>query len=285
MNKKIIIGVITLAVILLIAGYWFLIGSSPVGEVALDDTKATAERKLLVVTDNSFPPFEFEEDGEVKGIDVDVFGLAMQRLGISYEIQLLPWTRALKLVETGKADVLLTAAYNEKRGEFAYFTPNQIKFLETNELPKAYISKADRVFFMRNLHRSSLKFESLEQIREDKYRVGLNANYVYGPKILGAGWNITTYQSTEESFTALSKGEIDMYLADDIVGLWVLGKLGLQDQIGYIKNPVITLVYNSPFSKNSDYPNLKKIWEQTNQELEKIHESGEYDEIYDSYIQ
>jgi len=281
MNKKVIIGLVALAVILFIAAY-FLIGSSPVVEVTLVDSKVTTERKLLVVTDNSFPPFEFVEDGEVKGIDVEVFGLVMQRLGIPYEVQLLPWTRALKLVETGDADVLLTATYSKERGEFAYYTPDQIEFLETNKIPKAYISKSNWVFFIRNIHQDTFIFESLEQIRDDKYRIGFNANYAYGPKILGAGWDTRVYQTTEENFAALAEGKIDMYLSDDVVGLWVLEKMGLQDQVGYIEKPVITLVYNSPFS--TDYPNLKEIWEQTNQELEKIHQSGEYDEIYDSYV-
>jgi len=38
-------------------------------------------------------------------------------------------------------------------------------------------------------------------------------------------------------------------------------------------------------SKNSDYPNLKDIWEETIEEVTKFHESGGYDEINEAYIQ
>ena len=116
------------------------------------------------------------------------------------------------------------------------------------------------------------------------YRVGVDAGYVYNEILVREGLDIIEYNSGNESFLALNRGEIDMYLGYQNVGLWILDGMELQNEITYIDKPLFSYTLLAPFSKTSDYPNLKEIWEQTNNELEKIHENNEVEAIYDRYI-
>lgn len=282
-NKKIIIGVsIIFFVGLGIWGYsFFFTGDSITREEQVSVVKA--DKKFLAVTED-FPPFAFEEDGVVKGIDIDIFDLAMQRVGVPYEVKIVPWARALKMVKEGEAESILIASYTDERDDWAYFTEKQ-RMSKNEILPDSYLGAHDMVFFIRTILEDSLRFESFNQIREDSSRIGLDASYAYADSIIEAGWNTKYYNNVNENFIALNNGEVDMYLADKAVGLWVIEEMGLQDEITYIDKPVFTFVYLAPFSKNSDYPNLKEIWDQVTIELEKIQESGEYDEIYRRYTE
>jgi polar amino acid transport system substrate-binding protein len=282
MDKKITIGIVI--TVLVVVGVFAFLYSRSESEVITGGPVDEDEevRKFLAVTEH-FPPFAFEEDGVVKGIDIDIFDLAMERVGVPYEVEIMPWARALKMVEEGDAESILIASYTEERDDWAYFTENQ-KISKNEVIPDAYLGAHDMVFFIRKIHEDSIKFESFDQIREMDYRVGLDAGYAYGDAVAKAGWNTKDYNNVNENFLALAAGNVDMYLADKAVGLWVVEEMGLQDEITYIEKPVFTFVYHAPFSKNSDYPELEEIWNQTMSELKGIHESGEAEEIYDKYV-
>jgi len=59
---------------------------------------------LIVLAD--YKPYSWEsEKGKVKGIEIDILTEALQnRMGLPISIQILPWARAQKYVETGAAD-------------------------------------------------------------------------------------------------------------------------------------------------------------------------------------
>lgn len=240
-------------------------------------------RKLLLVGE-SFPPFTFEENGIPTGIDVEILELALQRVDVPYEIKVIPWARAVKMIEYGSADVLIGAVYSDERNEFAYYTEDQAHAQKKSEVPKSYLTTHSQVFFIRQIYENSLFFESFDQVRDLSYRIGQDVGYSYPDSFSNVGLDITFYNSAEQSFSALINGEIDLYLVNKNVGLWVLKSMDLQNEVTYIDKPVFTSVFLAPFSKTSDYPNLKEIWEQTSGELEKIQESNEARYIYDGYL-
>jgi len=284
-NKKIIAGgsIVLLAVI--VGTIWFAFIRQSQAPVE-SESNVVAQRKLLVVGDNSFPPFTIEENGEVTGIDLEVFGLVMERLGIEYEVDLLPWNRALKLIEIGEADALLSAAYSDDRASFIDYTPEQRAHGVDGATPRAYLHATDGVLFVRTLLKDVFHFESVDQVARDGYRVGVNQGYRYSVEIDNADWNKTSHVAEEDSFTALLNGEIDVLLAYKDIGLTIREELGLQDEISVVEGPppfrnYLFLV----FSKNSDYPDVDGLQRRIDEEFIKIHESGEYEEIYNSYTQ
>lgn len=61
---------------------------------------------VLIVTEN-YPPFNYKEDGDVKGIATERVRQIMDKSGLSYRILLLPWTRAFAMATSQNTDNVL----------------------------------------------------------------------------------------------------------------------------------------------------------------------------------
>ena len=96
-------------------------------------------QELVVVGDNSYPPYLFVNDqGEAVGICVDLWGAFSTETGITVEYIATEWSKALEMISTGKADVVDTIFYDKERAQWLAFT-------------KPYAEIEVRVFFKENL--------------------------------------------------------------------------------------------------------------------------------------
>lgn len=74
-------------------------------------TRADAQ-SIVLLMDESYPPYSYVENNEAKGIYVDFIKEAMQSIP-DYKVKFkpLPWKRALNLVETGRAFAVFPPYY------------------------------------------------------------------------------------------------------------------------------------------------------------------------------
>jgi len=79
-----------------------------------------AEKPLRLVT-LSFRPFIYSEGGKIKGIDAEILKELFRRSNIKYEIEILPWKRALFETKQGTADAVFPAFITAEREEYADF--------------------------------------------------------------------------------------------------------------------------------------------------------------------
>ena len=63
-----------------------------------------ADEKLVIVGE-SWPPYYYVDEGKISGIDVDVAGHILSKLGVEYEFRIYPWKRCWHMLVYGKADV------------------------------------------------------------------------------------------------------------------------------------------------------------------------------------
>jgi len=285
MNKKIMMGIIV-AVVIVIGVFVFLnLRTGSIDETIIPE-EIQGGRFFHVTTLEWEPHVYTAEDGSVRGISSDIVGLAFERLNIPYEIILVPWTRSIKLMQEGEADAILVASFNQERTEFLHYTDEEQEYVigGGEEFPLTSIGSAEISFFVRRLNEESLTFDSLDELVEDQRRVGVPATYSYVPAVKRAGFNVIEYISPEEGFEKLANGEADMFLLEKAVGSVLLKKMGLDDEIVYSASYSHIPLY-MPFSKASSYSNVDEVRIKLAEEIKKIHESGEYDEIYNSYIQ
>lgn len=92
-----------------------------------------ATAKELTFAYESYPPYEFSEGGELKGIDVDMIKAVCAKLGVTPKFQEMPWKRAVSEVKEGKVDGIFSLYLNEERKGFLYF-PDQGLSYEKNIL-------------------------------------------------------------------------------------------------------------------------------------------------------
>jgi polar amino acid transport system substrate-binding protein len=284
MNKKIIIGaVVVVLVIVGVFAFFYMKSESEVITGKVVDEKS--EERILSVATLEWKPFMYEENGAHKGIGVDVMDEVLDNLNVDYNLVFIPWSRALKLAEVGEVDAVLGATYKEDRESYIDYTSEQRAYGKENIIPETYLYKTDYILFIKKANEEILEFESIDQITIDGYTVGVNQDFSYTPAINNALWDTVVHFDEERSFNALLNDEMDFFLASKEVGLDILNKIGLSDEITYIDTPVDTSYIFLVFSKNSDYPDLDRLIERVDEELISIHASGEYDEIYDKYIQ
>ena len=230
-------------------------------------------------------PFEYEERGQVKGIDVEVTERIMGRLGLPYRIEIYPWSRAWMMAEKGGADAVLSVSYKRSRESVLYYTEEQRAFAETGTIPPDYLWLSEYVFFVKRQNGDAIRFDSYEQLKSEGFRVGMNNGYSYHEAFVAADFDGPVYNDTEEGLLALVSGEIDLYPMDKTVGLSHLHELGLTDSVTYLEKPLFKKPYLAPFCKTSDYQENEKLMQAFNRELRLMRQSGEYKRIYDRHLE
>ena len=74
-------------------------------ENAAEETEAAEEKGTLVMATNAeFPPYEYNEGGEVVGIDVEIAAAIAAHMGMNFEVEDIAFDSIIPSVQSGKAD-------------------------------------------------------------------------------------------------------------------------------------------------------------------------------------
>lgn len=84
--------------------------------LALPSAPASAE-EILHLTTEQYAPFNFDEHGQIKGLGADQVKEVMRRSGIAYDLELLPWSRAIGLAREKPRTCVFTTAHTVDRDE------------------------------------------------------------------------------------------------------------------------------------------------------------------------
>ncbi|MDR9393617.1 glutamine ABC transporter substrate-binding protein GlnH [Roseovarius sp. SYSU LYC5161] len=74
--------------------------------VAIGAGTASAE-ELVVATDTAFVPFEFKQDGEYTGFDIEMWQAIADDLDLEYELRPMDFSGIIPALQTGQVDVAL----------------------------------------------------------------------------------------------------------------------------------------------------------------------------------
>lgn len=69
-----------------------------------------------------YPPYEYTENGEVKGMAVDIVREAFKLMNHEAVIEILPWPRCQVLFERGEVDGIFTFFQNDDRQAFTLYS-------------------------------------------------------------------------------------------------------------------------------------------------------------------
>jgi ABC-type amino acid transport substrate-binding protein len=199
----------------------------------------------------------------------------------------IPWARAVKELETGEADAVSPAGYTAERAETLYYTEEEMAYTE-GPLPLSAIMDSEVVFFARAMVKDSFSletFDSFEDIRDADIRVGAIAGWRSTQRLHDAGVDVIEYIDIPSQFQGLAGGFVDIALQEKAVGFSALKRIESGEEIVLLDKVFFADPMYLSFSKISDYPNLLEIREQYLDEVRKIREGGEYEEIYARYVE
>lgn len=231
-------------------------------------TGSAQARKLLVVGE-VFPPFEFYNKDVPVGIDVEIIESIFKKMGIAYEIRLMPFEEAWALIEQGKADAVFSTSRKLAREPFVWY-------------PKEDMWVSEFRFFVRK-DKKKPNFRGYADAKGLK--VGVTKGNTYNPAFWDAKLTLVEAPDLTTSMQELAKGEVDLVPADRIVGRYTLTLTKLLDQIEPYDTVLFTKGYPMPFAKKSDYPKLKEVAERFEVELTAFKKSGAYVRILAKWLQ
>ena len=228
-----------------------------------------APAPLLLLT-MEYPPFSFEEQGQVKGISVEVIREAFQRIGQPVTIEISPWARALRRVEAGDVDALFPAAEQAKRKRYAdYSVP---LFRETVSL---FVT--DESTFSFNGELSSLE----QQV------VGVVRGFTYGKQVDQAinaapPQHIYKVTSVNQALKMLAKHRIDALINGRLATLYSARRTGLSTELKELPPALDHLAAHLIFSKKRQ---LDSVIQAFNAEITAMRESGRIRQITEQFLQ
>lgn len=197
-----------------------------------------AQTSLKIATEE-WPPYVYEQDGKIAGYSIEILNSVFAEMGVTVTYEQFPWKRALKGVFSGTSDALFHASKNEERQQYCYY-------------PKEYLAQSGYVFFIRKEDSGRLKFDSFDDLVG--HDVGLTQGYSYTPELLDF---LNTHKlaistvSDESNLRMLAKGRIEYFPTDLLNGIYLIKKLGLQDQLTSLPKPIFKKPYFIIFNKQN----------------------------------
>lgn len=179
---------------------------------------AWAEDAYLSIVFEDYPPYEYVEEGEVKGMNLDIIREAFKRMGITPYFEPRPWKRAVFQLKSGEILALSSGFKTQQRKPFVYY-PDAPLSMETNMV----IVRAG----------SNLKINSLDDIKP--LTLGVVREYVYGePFDSLTGVHKIKAQSSHQLLRMLLEGRMDAAIGNKAVFRYLARKQGKLDQIKFI---------------------------------------------------
>ncbi|QGY40195.1 transporter substrate-binding domain-containing protein [Pseudodesulfovibrio cashew] len=221
------------------------------------------------------PPRVMLIDGEVTGMAADLVKEGLTRAGYQFDIELVPWKRALYMIQSGTADALFYPIFTKERTEYFHYSPTPLF-----RIGLAALKRADSDIVIRP------DFGGLDHLV-----LGIGLGFQYGPK--GKEFmekahfvKIEATSSNNLGFLKLLDGRIDLLLMDSTLATHylkqrsTLGKVDFardeQGRIAILDYREGYLVFSRKTATAVDAANFSKA-------LDSMIRDGTYDDIVNRY--
>jgi len=221
--------------------------------------------KIVLMTEE-WAPYNYEKDGEVKGVSAEVIKAIQQKIGNSDPIEIQSWNRAYKSTEERQNNALFsTTRTKERENLFKWVGP---------------IAENNSYFFKKK--GNPLEVKTLE----DAKKVNLigagsktNADFI---TLKAQGFNnLSTLDTQSNPINLIVNGRVDLGGSNPLTAYFHLKKNNLP--IDAIENTGL-LVFSAPlylaFNKNTD----DKIINEWQKGLDELVQSGEFEKIKEAAL-
>jgi polar amino acid transport system substrate-binding protein len=228
-----------------------------------------AAQGLRLVTGN-YPPYEYEEDGQPKGMVVEIVQEAFRRAGHAVSIEVMPWARALQEAQSGRADGIFAAVKTPERERQLAYTREPLVPLVVS-------------LFVRK--DSGIRYDGRLQPLAH-YRFGVVNRFSNGPRFDGAMAAgvlplVEAANGTESNIRKLMAGRIDVMVNNRYGAHYFLRRLGLDDQVAELQPPLDASPSYLAFSRARD--DLAALREAFDRALAAMKADGSFQRIVEAH--
>ena len=226
-----------------------------------------------------YPPYEYLENGEPKGIAVEIIQEALRRTGVSQVVfEFYPWNRSVHLVRSGNSDLLFNAGKNAARQQWGDYVESTLilqKYVlfKRKELTIQVNAQFDNVF---------------------NNTIAIRLGYLYGSGVFkqalegGKFGEIFYSNSTKQSIDLLLGKRIDFFVGDYLPIMHFINKNNLMDRVDVVKESqdhsknmevLIWPTYILFSKKNIKHEYVNEV----NSALQKMKADGYVERVLDRY--
>ena len=177
---------------------------------------ATSGIEHLVYITEQFPPFNFQEEGQLKGLSVDLLDRMLDRMGMTLNrssIKLLAWDAGYQIaLENNNTVLFSTARLSERESSFKWVGP---------------INPTRVVLFA--MKDKAINISSPEDLK--KYKIGVIHNSAEELLAIKAGLDpkeLVVENNSNTLMKFLEDGTIDTWAYAEIPGMWLLDRYGIK---------------------------------------------------------
>ncbi len=233
--------------------------------VAGHEAYAQYAEDLIIYTED-YAPFNYEEEGKVKGLNVELLLEVLKRAKIEKsdkDIILTSWARGYKETQRRKNTLLFTAArIPQRENMFKWVGPIGASHM-------ALIARTDTNIDIENNNFNTYKYASMKDVR------GEQALLDAGTKVE----NILHVNSTESAAHLLARGRVDAWAYDRIVSFWVLSNLGYDPHDFEVIHTFNKSLHYFAFNKDTD----DEIINRMQSALDSVREDGTHRALMEKY--
>ncbi len=216
-----------------------------------------------------YPPYEYKENGKIKGIVVNIVRESFRRLKQPIKIKILPWVRGISYIKDGKIDGLFTMFKNHKREKFIDYH-NEVLMPQIVSL---FILKTTNIQWNGNISELA------------KYRFGGKRGFSYGKDFDNAIKNkiitkIEYVDYIERNVRKLLMKRFDIMINDKYTALYSFKKIGVLNHIKVLSPNIQYVPSYLGFSKKRK---LTTIIDKFDVVLVQMKKDGTYNRIVNSF--
>ncbi|WP_252504324.1 transporter substrate-binding domain-containing protein [Sporosarcina sp. Marseille-Q4943] len=220
--------------------------------------------KYRVGIDNTYPPFEFEVDGKLTGIDIDIISAIAKNQGFEIEFDAMDFGGIIPAMQADQLDIAIAGmSITDKRREVVDFSD---PYFDAG-LSLVINSKTTDINSLEDLSGKVIAVKngttgaSFAQEHESEY-----------------GYQVVQFDDSPAMFQEVQNGNADALIEDYPVIAYAISQNSLNLKI--VGERLNGDQYGIAVLKGKNSDVLKKI----NDGLQELRDSGEYDEILAKYL-
>ncbi|MCE2571138.1 ATP-binding protein [Motilimonas eburnea] len=188
---------------------------------------------IRFVGDRDYPPIEWLEDGQAKGIFPSILPALAQAINRRIEYRLTDWKQAQQMVKAGQADVLTVFSPNSERIHDYDFVPSFLEF--------------EMSLFVTS---DNVTIHGLSDVKGLKVGVP-KGSFLIDTLNQQSKADIVEVPDHQAGFEMLLAGQLSAFATNKWVGTYSIQKMGLTG-IKFVKQPILTKPTHLGLKKGND---------------------------------
>jgi two-component system, NarL family, sensor histidine kinase EvgS len=219
-------------------------------------------KEFRILTEE-FPPYNYTQNNEVVGISTEIMREMLKRLGHSDNFEVMPWSKAYHIAQEEDNIILFSTTRTPIREKlFKWVGP----LVPNNTM---FFAKKD----------SDISLTSLDDAKKVA-RIGVYKDDFGELLLREKGFdNLESVLDNKENVIKLAKGEIDLWIINDLTGRHMARGEGLSDHIKKVFEVQKDYMYIA-FSKTTPDEVVRK-WQNV---LDEIKSDGSYGQIFANWV-